>query len=129
MTTIQSPNTIITDRKNAIRGFVNVPMEHLDKLYFGAFIRYIDKNNVMYYGGYLVDITSDSDRETMIMISDTINSEKPSVRVNAKNLIQIYKKVDQMFFEMLAIQSNMIVPLQKKISKLEAQIQDLQNKR
>jgi polyhydroxyalkanoate synthesis regulator phasin len=104
-------------------------MEHLDKLYFGAFIRYIDKNNVMYYGGYLVDITSDSDRETMIMISDTINSEKPSVRVNAKNLIQIYKKVDQMFFEMLAIQSNMIVPLQKKISKLEAQIQDLQNKR
>jgi polyhydroxyalkanoate synthesis regulator phasin len=104
-------------------------MEHLDKLYPGAFIRYIDKNNVMYYGGYLVDITSDSDRETMIMISDSIDSEKPSVRVNAKNLIQIYKKVDQMFFEMLAIQSNMVVPLQKKISKLEAQIQDLQNKR
>jgi hypothetical protein len=108
----------INKRAESLHEFVPVPLDKVKKLYYGAFVRYIDKENVMYYGGYIIKVKY-TDNDMILELSETDDGQSEVFDVKVLHVMQMWKRIDYAYFELLEMRKQTLEPMLAKIQDLE----------
>ena len=117
------PTDIIED-KSYLTNFVPVPATHLQFVYIGMFIAYVD--NQLHRGGFVYKVLDNND----IVLSSTNEQVDVTqlVTIDIKTIQQFYKKIDFCFFELYELEHNRLAKLCDYIKSLEERIKMLEMK-
>jgi hypothetical protein len=114
-----NPSTLIhNSNKDNLLHFVGVPMNLIEELYYGAFIRYKDRSNQLHYGGYLTEIGRQNNT-LYIELTDNISNPIVKYTLPLNTVAQLWKKVDFCLFEILELQRNVIKPMLVKLDRID----------
>ena len=114
-----NPGSLIDNKNSAnLKNFVAVKITLISELYYGAFIRYKDKNNQLYFGGYLTEIGR-KNNELYIELVDNLTTPNIKYVLAIVNVSQLWKKIDFCLFEMLHLESHVIKPILRKLKRID----------
>jgi len=114
-----NPGSLIDNRdKASLKNFVGVPLTHISELYYGAFIRYKDKDNQLYFGGYLTEIGRKNSMLYMELV-DNLSTINIRYVLSISKVSQLWKKIDFCLFEMLQLENNVIKPMLVRLNRIE----------
>ena len=77
-----------------------------------------DKNNQLYFGGYLTEIGR-KNNELYIELVDNLTTPNIKYVLAIVNVSQLWKKIDFCLFEMLHLESHVIKPILRKLKRID----------